>query len=327
MSSFGSFRGIARYKAYTDHYRSEEEPWGVLSTVHPYHPMRRAETIKASSLSEMQSVIPLGASLRGQNKMLDEIGYIISGGEKPSVDIYASSYSDAIIPIAATVTASEDTFNADGVRKAIVELLWRKVDAIEAILWWNILASNCYYLNLPTPATSFREIFAFGRAFLMRLNPELFFDALMSPRAYGAMLLDNAAGANQDSAYTEHQIAAGVITPVPVASNYRPLNDGGSYIDESIVMYPLSFPLACKRYIYEVEHVNKVIDATQDRNIIRVTCERYLSLLLPYDYYSEYLGRPVFPVAFLDASGAINSISNKYSAGTLDNLNYVTAVV
>ena len=327
MSSLLDFKRIARARAYTAHYRNEENPFGILSSVHPLHPMRKMETIRVGSLAEMQTIVPVGLTLRGQNKTREELIYILTGGNKPEIDIYASDDAQGIFPIVATVLVAEETFNTPEVGRAIIELLWRKVDAIEAIIWWYVFTGNGYYLSLPNPAESFREIFAFGRAFLMRVNPEMFFEVLMTPRSYGAMLLDNAAGANQDTSYTEHQIAAGLITPIPVAMNYRPITDGGSYNDERIVIYPLSFARACKRYIYEVEHIDKVRDATEDRNMYRVTCERYLSPIFPYDYYFEDDGRHVIPAAVLSVWDAINSIQSKYGPGAIANLDYIARVV
>ena len=328
MSRF-NFRRAFKAIAYNEQYRSEGNGFGILSSVHPLHPMRRVDTVKVDSLSEMQINLPLGISLRDQNKARDEFIYLLHGGNKPNINIYANSdiVLFGIMPIAVSTTVPEEIFNTTGGDKSIMGILWRKVDAIESVVWLALFSGYGFSLNPPNAISSFREIFAYGRAFLMRVTPDQEFDALMTPRAYAAMLLDNAAGANQDTSYTEHHGAAGYIRPVVVAANYRHPLDGGTYGDDTIVIYPSSLIKACKRYIYEVEHVEKVIDSTDERNMYRITCERYLSLVLPQDYYFESENEHTIPAAVLRALGAINSISDKYGPDVKDNLDYIASVV
>jgi hypothetical protein len=148
------------------------------------------------------------------------------------------------------------------------------------------------------------------------MAPSFAFKALMRPIAYGAALLENSAGVAQNSNYTELQDASGSITIVPIAAEYSI----GSL--EPVIVYPSWLTSLCKRYIYDAEFVERVVDEATDRNVHRVTCERYMTPVLPYFFYYEAEDKFIVPSVVIYAGDAIDEIASRYGGDALRNLQY-----
>jgi len=309
-------------KAYAEAFVPFNDGHTAMAPVHPWHPMREMETIRVSSLRDMWRVAPIGIDIPSQNAESGALTYAFSPSNvpKPVLTIWAESEDGAVFKIAATTTVREEVALVEGALDVVKGLLWRRVDAFEAILWFYILGGLSANLMPPRPVRSFRELFVIARTFLSRMAPHFAFKALMRPIAYGAALLENSAGAAQNSNYTELQDASGSMTIVPIASEYTEIPF------HPVIVYPGWLEILCKRYIYETALVDRVVDEATDRNVHRVTCERYLAPVLPYFFYYDAEDKFIVPSVVIDASGAINEISDRYSADALSNLQYAAQV-
>jgi len=318
MSQINRNAAIA-VKAYAEAFVPFSDGHTLMAPVHPWHPMREMATIRVSSLRDMWSAAPIGIDIPSQNAELDTLAYAIAffNVPKPVLTIRAESLDGGVIKIAATTTVSEEVALVEGALDVVRGLLWRRVDASEAILWFHILGGVSATLTPPQPVRSFRELFVLARTFLSRMAPHFYFKALMRPIAYGAALLENSAGAAQNSNYTELQDASGSMTIVPIAVEYT-ANDL-----HPVIVYPSWLEGLCKRYIYETAFVDRVVDTATDRNVHRITCERYLAPVLPNFFYYNAEYKFIVPSVVIDASEAINEIASRYGAEALGNLQYV----
>ncbi len=305
-------------KAYVEAFVRGNDGFPVMAPVHPLHPMREMATIKVGSLREMWIVAPMGIEIPAQNDELAALtyGFAPSGTPKPVLTIRAEIREGGVIKIAATTTIPEEVALVEGALEVAKGLVWRRVDASEAILWFHIFWGLSANLTPPQPVSSFRELFALARTFLSRMAPHFIFKALMRPIAYGAAILENSAGSAQNSNYTELQDASGSITLVPIAAEYI----FGPF--QPVIVYPSWLESLCKRYIYEVEFVDRVVDEANERNVYRITCERYLVPVMPNFFYYSAEDKFIVPAATVEASAAIQEISTRYGPETLDNLIY-----
>jgi len=310
-------------KAYAEpFFRRPEDGFSPLAPAHPLHPMIEMPTIRVGSLREMWGVAPIGIEIPSQNNEAETLSYAFSPSNvpKPVLTIRADNPVGEVIKIAATTTVPEEVALVEGALDVVRGLLWRRVDASEAILWFHILRAYSANLIPPNPVRSFRELFALARTFLSRLSPHFIFTALMRPIAYGAAILENSAGTAQNSDYTELQDASGSITLIPIAAEYIP--DAW----EPVIVFPSWLTKFCQRYIYETEFVQRVVDAVTEQNVHRVTCERYLAPVLPLMFYYNAEDKYIVPSVAIEASGAISEISTRYGADTLNNLIYASQV-
>ncbi len=320
MSQIDRNKTIAT-KAYVDAFVRESDGFHSLSPVHPLHPMREMATVRVGSLREMWSVAPMGIEIPAQNDELALAAYLSDpSSPKPVLPIRAEVVDGEVIKIAATTTIPEEVALVEGALEVAKGLVWRRVDASEAILWFYTFGAFSANLTPPQPVLSFRELFALSRTFLSRMAPHFIFKALMRPIAYGAAILENSAGIAQNSNYTELQDASGSIWLVPVAAEYI----FGPF--QPVIVYPNWLMSLCRRYIYETESVDRVIDRDTERNIYRVTCERYLVPVLPNFFYFSAEDKFIMPSVVIDASDAIREISTRYSPEALDNLIYAAQV-
>jgi hypothetical protein len=195
------------------------------------------------------------------------------------------------------------------------------LDVLEALLWYITFLERSFWLPLNNAPTTFREIFALARAFLSRFMPSEAYDVMLSPRCYGAAILENSAGVANNSEYTELQVASGKLTLIPLAFNtiFDPMG-------EYVCVYPSNFPSLCKRYIWEQVIEERVFDAGSDNNLYRITAERYLLISVPADYYSEYWGYRVAPTVGFWAYEALNNIRNTFGLGVINNLELVSRI-
>jgi hypothetical protein len=321
MSDIGRHSLIA-VKAYPEALLRGPDGFNPLSSVHPLHPMREMPTVLVNSLREMWEVAPIAIDIPSQNDEGNALIYAFDPYNipKPVLPIRAEVTNGWPFKIAATTSITEELVLIDGAIDVVKGLLWRRVDAAEAILWFYILASASASLIPPYPVRSFRELFALARTFLSRMAPHFIFRALVRPIAYGAAILENSAGIAQNSDYTELQDASGKITIIPVAAEYY------NTMSELVIVYPVWLPSLCKRYIYEIESVDLVVDATMEKNVRRVTCERYLAPVLPKFLYYDYADQFIIPSVILDASEALNEVASKYGTDTLRNLEHAARV-
>jgi len=305
-------------KAYFEPLIRDEVGFAPLSPIHPLHPMREMPTIRVSSLREMWYVAPIGITIPDQNAETDALLYALapSNVPKPVLTIRAEIGSGQIVKIAATTTVPEEVAIIENALDVVKGLLWRRVDWSEAILWFYMFGEASADLSPPQPVRSFRELFALARTFLSRMTPHFIFKALMRPIAYGAAILENSAGIAQNSNYTELQDASGSITLIPVGAEYFV----GS--PHPVIVYPTSLPSLCKRYIYESEFVERVVDESAERNAYRITCERYLAPVLPTFFYYSAQDKYIMPSVVIEAYEAINAIASNYGPDALDNLQY-----
>ena len=305
-------------KAYAEAFVRASDGFEIMSPVHPRHPMREMATIRVNSLRDMWFAAPIGINIPSQNAEADALAYATgtSNVPKPVLTIRAEIVSGEVLRIAATTTVPEDVALVEGAIDVVRGLLWRRVDASEAILWLYILGGLSAILTPTQPVSSFRELFALARTFLSRMAPNFAFKALMRPLAYGAAILENSAGAALNSNYTELQDASGSMTIVPIAAE-----DTVDHL-HPVIVYPSWLESLCRRYIYETEFVDRVVDEAAERNVYRVTCERYLAPVLPYFFYYEAEDRFIVPSVVVYASNAINEIASRYGANALSNLQY-----
>jgi hypothetical protein len=319
--SFINFQGLPSIKAYTRPYDRDVDPFGNISVIHPLHPMRKMETIVVSSLREMEDVIQIGVDI--PNLISDNGAYYYATSEannpKPEIQIRVEEYGTIFFRLAATTNIPTETYSAEGVNQAIKGILTRRLDALEAQIWARLFVLGGFVLTTPTAPQTFRELFALAKAFLSRIAPTDSFDAILSPRAFGAAIFENMLASNIEASYTEHQVASGKLNLIPFA---------GTSITtlELVAVYPSYFPSFCRRYIYELYYDNVVIDNVSDRNYRRITAERYVLPLLPRDYYYNSGGYFAAPIVVLRGQYAISNIASYYSIDTLNNLDYVTTV-
>jgi len=308
-------------KAYAEAFLRGTDGFTIMAPVHPWHTMCEMPTIKVGSLREMWKVVPMGIEIPSQNDELTNLLYWFDpNSPKPVLPIRAEIVDGSVIKIAATTTVPEEVALVEGALDVVRGLLWRRVDASEAILWFYILIGSSANLTPPQPVRSFRELFALARTFLSRMAPHFSFKALMRPVTYGAAILENSAGAAQNSNYTELQDASGSMTIVPIAVEYV---FGAAH---SVIVYPTWLESLCKRYIYETEFVDRVVDEVTERNVHRVTCERYLAPVLPNFFYYNSEDKFVVPSAVIDASEAVQEISSRFGPEALANLIYAAQV-
>jgi hypothetical protein len=239
---------------------------------------------------------------------------------KPELNIRAEMADGEVLRIAATTTVPEEVLLVEGALDVVKGLVWRRIDALEAILWFGIFDGVSATLTPPNPVRSFRELFALARAFLARMSPYYSFVALLTPKAYGAALLENSAGAAQNTSLSEPQVAAGEMKLAPVA--LESLFSGL----EPVIVYPSWITRLVKRYIYETEFVERTVDGIDERNVMRVTCERFMTLILPTIFYYNHTESFIMSSARLDATDAINEIASTYGSPVLQNLTYATQV-
>jgi hypothetical protein len=306
-------------KAYTEPFAKGDDGLSPkFPPYHPYHPMRQADTIRVGSLREMWQVAPIGIEIPQQNEIVQGFGYALKSESpnKPEIDIRAEMASGQVLRIAATTTVPEEVLLVDGALDVVKGLVWRRVDALEAMLWFGNFYAVSATLNPPNPVRSFRELFAIARAFLARMSPYFSFTAMLTPKAYGAALLENSAGSAQNTSLSEPQVASGEMKLVPVALESLPSGP------EPVIVYPTWITSLIKRYIYETEFVERVVDETAERNVQRVTCERYLAPVLPYFFYYQAEDKFIVPSVVIDASDAINEIASRYGGDALRNLEY-----
>jgi len=311
---------IIDVKAYVEPFIRRDDGFTLMAPFHPLHPMRMMDTIRVNSLREMWGLAPMGIDIPNQNEGNNALIYALHSviSSKPVLSIRAEQRQGFALRIAATTTVPEDLALANEALDVARGLVWRRVDAIEAIIWFVIFASASAQLIPPNPVRSFRELFAIARTFLSRMAPYFVFEVMLRPMAYGAAMLENAAGVAQNSNYTEPQLASGQMELIPVAM------ENLTFPYEPVIVYPRSVISLCKRYIYETEFVERTVDEASDRNVIRITCERYLSPVLPAIFYSNSDGNFVIPSVVMSADAAIQEISSAYGADALSNLIYAT---
>ena len=305
-------------KAYSEAFVPASDGHTLMSPVHPWHPMREMATIRVNSLRDMWIATPIGIDIPSQNAEADALAYAIApfNVPKPVLTIRAEQWDRSLIKIAATTTIPEEMSLIEGALDVVKGLVWRRVDWSEAILWFYTFGATSANLTPPNPVRSFRELFALARTFLSRMAPHFIFKALMRPIAYGAAILENSAGAAQNSNYTELQDASGSMTLVPIAAEYI------FSAMHPVIVYPNWLTSLCKRYIYETEFVQRVVDENTERNVHRVTCERYLAPVLPNFFYYGAEDRYIMPSVVIDASDAVNEIASRYGTEALSNLQY-----
>jgi len=319
--SFLSIQGLPSRKAYIRQYERDIDPFGNISPVHPLHPMRKMETIVVSSLREMEHIVVIGTDI--PNLVLDNGAFNYATSDdpdpKPEIDIRIEDRDLGIFRLAATTTIPVETYQAINVAEAVKGILTRRLDVLESWFWTQIFNISGFLLPLPSLPQTFREIFALSKAFLARIVPTNSFDALLSPRAFGAAVFENMLASSIVSSHTENQIASGNLNLVPFVGETLTTF-------EPVSVYPSNFPALCKRYIYEIYHDEIVVDETEDRNYRRVTAERYFLPVIPRDYYYNQGANFAAPIVTLMGNIAISNIASFYSANTLNNLNYVTSV-
>jgi len=308
---------VVSVRAYIEPFLGGNNGFPPLSPIHPFHPMLEMATIRVGSLREMWIAAPIGITIPDQNAERDALTYTFNPAlPKPVLSIRVEMIEGEVIKIAATTTVLEAVALVEGALEVAKGLVWRRVDWSEAILWFHIFGARSANLTPPNPVRSFRELFALARTFLSRMSPHFIFKALMRPIAYGAALLENSAGAAQNSNYTELQDASGSMTLVPVAAEYI------SSPIQPVIVYPNWLTSLCKRYVYETEFVQRVVDENTEHNVHRITCERYLAPILPSFFYYSDGSKYIMPSVVIDASNAINEIASRYGAEALSNLEY-----
>jgi hypothetical protein len=310
-------------KAYAEAFVRASDGFEIMSPVHPWHPMREMATIRVNSLRDMWSAALIGIDIPSQNAEADALAYAIGSSNlpKPVLTIRAEGLDGGVVRIAATTTVPEEVALVEGALDVVKGLLWRRVDAFEAILWFYILGGRSATLIPTQTVSSFRELFALARTFLSRMAPNFAFKALMRPLAYGAAILENSAGVAQNSNYTELQDASGSMTIVPIAA------EDTAVPFHPVIVYPSWLESLCRRYIYEAEFVDRVVDDATERNVHRVTCERYMAPVLPYFFYYEAENKFIVPSVVIYAGDAIDEIASRYGGDALRNLQYVARTI
>jgi len=315
--------GLPRQAAIVDIYDRSDDPFGRLSIVHPAHPMRKAQTIRVKSLREM--VNPLIVSVPYAELIDDttafDYAYLDVTLSKPELRIIFNDGYSLVYRIASTINVPEDSKLADGVSDAIKGLLLRRLDAIEANIWFSLFLNRAFWPPFDSDPSSYREIFALSRALLSRMMPSDAYDVMLSPLSYGAALLENSVGTGNNTNYAEPQVASGSLTLVPVAFNgfvFRPF--------DLLCVYPSKLPSLCKRYIYEIFSDERVVDRLDDRNTYRMTAERYVLIALPVDYYSVSQDYYVAPIVGMITDEALSNIRNTFGIDVLNRLRLISQV-
>jgi hypothetical protein len=314
--------GLPKQAAIVDIYDRTEDQFGRLSIVHPAHPMRKAQTIKVGSLREMINPIVVSVPFVDLIDDTTAFDYAIFDwtSNKPELRvIFADSYN-FVYRIASTINVPEDSKIANGVSDAIKGLLLRRLDAVEAIIWFSLFLNRAVWVPFNNEPKSYREIFALSRALLSRMMPSDAYDVMLSPKSYGAALLENSIGSGNNTNYAEPQVASGSLTLIPVASNGFTLSSF-----DLLCVYPSKLPSLCKRYIYETFADERVIDRSEDRNTYRMTAERYVLISLPTDY-SWSVDYYVAPIVGMRTNGALDNIRNTFGVNTLGNLELVSSI-
>jgi hypothetical protein len=314
---------LPRSAAIVDIYDRTDAPFGKLSIIHPSHPMYKAQTIRVDSLKDMVRPINIGVPIAELIDDTSAFDYAIFDwvSNKPDLNIVLDNGYQFVYRIASTTTIPEDSQKSVGVDEAVKGLLYRRLDAIEAVIWFMVFLDYAVWPPLYSDPASYREIFALARALLSRMAPSDAFDVMLSPKSYGAALLENAVGTGNNSNYTEPQVASGSLTLVPIAFNESIF----SYFD-FLCVYPSYLPTLCKRYIYEKSFAERVLDSNEDRNLYRLTAERYVLIVVPTDYYSYYQGYYVAPIVGLWTNEALRNIINTFGGGVYNNLEVVSRI-
>jgi hypothetical protein len=307
-----------------DHLVRDENGRDPLGYVHPDHIMYKAKTIRVQSLSEMR--LPKYAALELENVLRfnpDIIYSSFASIPKPDANVGIGEPYQYFLRFAATTTIPSEYIGNEDFMRQVEGLLWRKIDAVEAVFWFAYIADSTYLLSYSSGLSSYREVFSIGRTFLARLSPQNEIDVLVMPRAYGAILLENMAGASNTLANTEHHAASGYLNIIPVSMRYgAPPN--GTYIEDFICMYPRALAGRSKRYVYEAKHLDRVVEAVGDTNLKRLTCERYVAMCMPMEHF---INGDLYTtgVTFVTTS-VTNAIASKYSANTLSELNNAASI-
>jgi len=313
--------GLPRQEAFVDIYDRSDDSFGRLSIVHPSHPMRKAQTVRVKSLNEMVNPIivsvPYAELIDGTAAF--DYAFLDTTLSKPELRIVLHEGSSLVFRVASTINVPEGSKLADGVSEAIKGLLLRRLDAIEAMIWFSLFFNRAFWPRLSNNPSSYREIFALSRAMLSRMMPSDSYDVMLSPKSYGAALLENSVGTGNNTNYAEPQLASGSLTLVPVA-----INSFAYTTYDFLCVYPSKLPSLCKRYIYELFVDERVADTTDDRNTYRMTAERYVLIALPTDYYSIELGYYIAPIVGMITNEALNNIRNTFGDDVLNNLEYIS---
>jgi len=289
-----------------------------LGYVHPGHIMYKARTIRVESLTEMRLPRYVALELSNVVNIDPDVAYsLFLNAQKPEADIQVGEPYQFFLRIAATTTIPSEYIGNEAFMRYAEGLLWRKIDAVEAFLWFVYMTNFAYPLSFGYGLSSYREVFAIGRTFLARLSPQNDIDVLVTPRAYGAILLENMAGASNGLALTEHHAGVGYLNIMPVAMRYgAPPN--GTHSQDIVCMYPRVLAERSKRYVFEAVHLDRVVDAADDRNLKRLTCERYIAISVPIEHFIA--GWPYTTGVTIGTTPITNAIASKYSATTLSEL-------
>jgi hypothetical protein len=307
-----------------DHLVRDENGRDPLGYVHPDHIMYKAKTIRVQSLPEMR--LPKYAALELENvvRFNPDVFYSFPAPiPKPSVNVPIGEPFQYFFKFAATTTIPSEYIGNEDFMRQVEGLLWRKIDAVEALFWFVYLTNVTYFLPSSVGLSSYREVFSLGRVFLARLSPQNEIDVLVAPRAYGAILLENMAGTSNSLANTEHHAASGYLNIIPVAMRYGAPPDG-IYTEDLVCMYPRTLAERSKRYIYEAKHLDRVVEAGSDSNLKRLTCERYIAACVPIEHFIN--GDPYTAGVTLVTTSVTNAIASKYSATTLSELDNAASI-
>ena len=307
-----------------DHLVRDENGRDPLGYVHPDHIMYKAKTIRVQSLPEMR--LPKYAALELGNvvRIDTDVRYsLFTPIPKPDANVPIGDLFQRFFRFAATTTIPSEYIGNEDFMRQVEGLLWRKIDAVEAIFWFTYLTSVTYPLSFGFGLSCYREVFSLGRVFLARLSPQNEIDVLVTPRAYGAILLENMAGASNSLANTEHHAASGYLNIIPVSMRYG-APPGGIYTQDFVCMYPRALAERSKRYIYEAKHLDRVVEAAGDTNLKRLTCERYVALCIPTEHTID--GDPYTTGVTFVTTSVTNAIASKYSAATLYELNNAASI-
>jgi hypothetical protein len=165
------------------------------------------ETIVVSSLREMEDLVFIGTDI--PNLIGDNGAYSYATSDdpdpKPEISIRIEDSEDSrvgILRFAATTIIPIETYQATNVSEAVKGILTRRLDVLESWFWTQIFNISGFLLPLPSLPQTFREIFALSKAFLARIVPTNSFDALLSPRAFGAAVFENMLASSIVSSHT-----------------------------------------------------------------------------------------------------------------------------
>ena len=307
-----------------DHLTRDENGRDPLGYVHPDHIMYKAKTIRVQSLPEMR--LPKYAALELENILRfdpDVIYSSLAPIPKPDANVRIGEPNQYFLRFAATTTIPSEYIGNEDFMRQTERLLWRKVDAVEAVFWFAYMTSSTYLLSFSFGLSSYREVFSIGRTFLARLSPQNKIDVLVTPRAYGAILLENMAGGSNSLANTEHHAASGYLNIIPVSMRYGRPPDG-IYTGDFVCMYPGALAERSKRYIYEAKHLDRVVEAVGDTNLKRLTCERYVAVHMPMEHFIN--GDSYTTGVTFVTTSVTDAIASKYSASTLNELDNAASI-